>query len=334
MGKRMMKVVQMNAFGGRDVLGFAEMSRPRPRPDQVLVKVAATSVNRADIIQREGHYPPPPGESNILGLEIAGTVHEVGAEVDQWRPGDRVMGLVGGGGYAEYALAYAQHLIPIPPSVNFFEAACICEVYQTAFLNVFLLGGLSNGESVLLHGGGGGVNTAAIQLCRHLRSECRLFVTASTGKIKRVQQLGVEHVVDYRKQEFAEEVRRLTQGQGVNLILDHIGAAYLKHNMRCLAVEGRLIIIGVMGGAEAKLNLAHLLVKRQRVIGSVIRSRPIAEKAKIAQAFAKQILPLIADGTIKPLIHAVLPLAEVRKAHQMMEESRHFGKIVLSVLSE
>jgi putative PIG3 family NAD(P)H quinone oxidoreductase len=329
-----MKAVLMSGFGGRDVLDVGEIDRPHPADEQVLVKVAATSVNRADIIQREGRYPPPPGESSILGLEVAGTVYEVGAGVTAWRPGDRVMALVGGGGYAEYALVWAQHLIPIPPSVNFHEAACICEVYQTAFLNLFLIGELSNGEAVLLHGGGGGVNTAAIQLCQHLLPSCRIYVTASTGKVNRVQQIGVEHVIDYQKQEFADEIRRLTKGRGVNLILDHIGAAYFKRNMRCMALEGRLIVIGAMGGAEEKLNLAHLLVKRQRVIGSVIRSRSISEKAKIAQAFSRQALPLIANGAIKPLIHSVYPLKEVRRAHQLMEESRHFGKIVLEVSTE
>lgn len=327
-----MKVVLINEFGGAEVLRIGEAERPVPGNGQVLVEVAATSVNRPDIVQREGKYPPPKGDSEFLGLEVAGTIRELGPGVDRWSVGDRVMGLVGGGGYAEYAVAYADHLMRIPDSLSFEEAACICEAYITAYLNVFMLGGLEDGDSVLLHGGGGGVNTAAVQLCRTLTPTAKVLVTASPGKLERVAALGADLVIDYRSQDFAEEVRRVTDGRGVQVILDHIGAAYLASNMKSLAVGGRLVIIGVTGGIKAELNLALMMVKRQQVIGSVLRSRPVPEKATIVAAFSHHVLPLLAERKVVPLIHKVYRLDEVVQAHREMEASTHFGKIVLSLV--
>lgn len=328
-----MKAVLLDGFGGTDVLRIGDIARPSPAPGQVRIKVIATSVNRPDVVQRQGNYRQPLGESEILGVEVAGTIDELGAGISDCKVGDRVMCLVAGGGYAEFALAYASHLIPIPRSMSFEQAACVCETYITAFLNIFLIGAFVNGESALLHGGGGGVNTAAIQLCKTLTPEARVIVTASPGKLERVKQLGADLVIDYTSQDFAEQAKAFTGGKGVDLILDHLGAKYLAANMAALAVEGRLVLIGVMGGIKAELNLALMMVKRQRIIGSVLRSRPVEQKARITAEFIKTVLPKLADSTIVPLIHAVLPLEQVAQAHEMMEQSKHFGKIVLRVAS-
>jgi NADPH2:quinone reductase len=326
-----MKAVVMRGFGGPEVMEIAEVTTPEPGPNQVRVRVLATSVNRADIIQRQGHYPPPPGESDILGLEVAGRIDTLGSCVSDWDPGDRVMGLVAGGGYAEYALVYADHLIRIPETMNLTTAACVSETFITAYLNVFMIGDFHSGQSVLLHGGGGGVNTAALQLCRALVPDGKIIVTASAGKLERVMGLGADLVIDYKAQDFEAEVRAFTRNHGVDLILDHIGADYLKANLKSLAIGGRLVIIGVMGGTEAQVNLAHLLVKRQQIIGSVIRSRSIEEKAAITAAFKENVLPLLSGRRIEPLIHRIYPIESVRDAHGEMESSRHFGKIVLAV---
>lgn len=321
----------LKSYGGPDVMRVGETARPIPAESQVRIRVMATSVNRADLSQREGHYPSPPGESEILGLEASGVIDAVGAGVVNWAPGDRVMSLLAGGGYAQYALAYADHLLPIPEAMDFNSAACVCETYMTAFLNVFLIGGLGDGQSVLLHGGGGGVNTAGIQLCRTLAADVKIVVTTSPAKIERVRRLGVDLVINYKDQDFAEQIRSFTADKGVDVILDHIGAAYIEKNLKSLAIGGRLVIIGLLGGAVAQFNLGHLMVKRQQIIGSVLRARPVQEKAQITEAFKEKVLPLLADATIVPLIDAVYPLEAVADAHRKMAESRHFGKIVLAV---
>jgi NADPH2:quinone reductase len=325
-----MRAVYLDGFGGPEVLRLGSSEVPTPGSGQVLIKVAATSVNRPDIVQRQGNYPPPPGESEIPGLEVAGVIESVGADVSAWQPGDRVMALVGGGGYAEYTVAYAGHVIRLPETLSFEQAACICETYITAYLNLFPGAGLADGEAVLLHGGGGGVNTAAIQLCRALVPASPIMVTASAGKLERVQALGADLVIDYRAQDFASAVKAFRQS-GADVILDHIGGPYLAGNLKCLAVGGRLVIIGVMGGPKAELNLAALMVRRQRIIGSVLRSRPVAEKAAIIAEFTRVVMPLFARGTITPLIDRTYPLEQVAEAHTAMESSSHFGKIVLTL---
>jgi putative PIG3 family NAD(P)H quinone oxidoreductase len=326
-----MKAVLLDGFGGSGVLKIGETDTPSFSEGQVLIKVAATSVNRPDIVQREGNYPPPKGESDILGLEVAGVIEGVGPGVTAWKTGDRVMSLVGGGGYAEYAVAYATHLIRTPESMSFEQAACVCETYITAFLNIFLIGGLKDGEYVLLHGGGGGVNTAAIQLCKTLTPNVKIIVTASAGKIERVKQLGAHFVVNYEDEDFAEKVKAYTNKQGADVILDHVGANYLTPNMKALAVSGTLVIIGVMSGVKAELNLALMMVKRQRIIGSVLRSRSVEEKAGIIAEFTKTVMPRFAAGTLVPLIYKAYSLDDVAEAHRAMERSEHFGKIVLKV---
>jgi putative PIG3 family NAD(P)H quinone oxidoreductase len=325
-----MKAVLMEGFGGVEVLKVGEAERPTAGEGQVLIKVIATSVNRPDLVQREGKYPPPPGDSEILGLEVAGTIAELGAGVSSWNVGDRVMTLVGGGGYAEYAVAYAVHLMAIPESMSFEEAACVCESYITAFLNVFMIGEFRDGQTAILHGGGGGVNTAGIQLCKALTPVCKLIVTASPEKMDRVKGLGVDLVNNFRETpDFTEVVKEFTGKKGVDLILDHVGAKYLAPNMNSLAYKGRLVVIGVTSGIKAELNLALMMVKRQSIIGSVLRSRPVPEKSEIVAEFTRRALPKFADRTIVPIIEKVFTIDQVVDAHRMMEEDRHFGKIVM-----
>jgi putative PIG3 family NAD(P)H quinone oxidoreductase len=325
-----MRAITLREFGGPEVMQLSEVDTPSPADDQVLIKVMNSSVNRPDVIQREGNYPPPPGDSEILGLEVAGVVESIGKNATRFKPGERVVALVGGGGYAEYALALESHCMKIPDSVSFEQAACICETYITAYLNLFMLGELQDKPSVLIHGGGGGVATAAIQLCKALSPETEIFVTASSAKLERVAAQGADHVIDYREQSFADEIKRITSGRGVDVILDHIGAKYLQANMKSLALAGTLMLIGVMGGIKAELNLATMMVKRQRIIGSVLRSRPVAEKAAIIHQFEVTVMPLLAAGTIEPLIDARFPLEDAAEAHKLMERGGHFGKIILS----
>lgn len=327
-----MKAVLLEGFGGVEVMKVAEAARPVPKENEVLVKVMATSINRPDLVQREGKYPPPPGDSEILGLEVAGVIEELGTGVTGWQKGERVISLVGGGGYAEYAVAYANHLMRIPAAMSFEEAACVCESYITAFLNVFMIGELQDGQTAILHGGGGGVNTAAIQLCRALTPKAKLIVTAAPEKMARVKELGADLVINFRETpDFTELVKEFTNKKGVDLILDHVGAKYLAPNMNSLGYKGRLVIIGVVSGIKAELNLALMMVKRQQIIGSVLRSRPVAEKGEIVAEFSRRALPKFADRTIVPIVEKVFPLGQVADAHRMMEEDRHFGKIVLQI---
>ncbi len=325
-----MKAITLRDFGGPEMMELSDVDTPAPGSGELLVKVFNSSVNRPDVIQRQGNYPPPPGDSEILGLEVAGVVESVGADTLRFQPGDRVVALVGGGGYAEYCLAREDHSMAIPESVSFEQAACICETYITAYLNLFMLGEVQDKPAVLIHGGGGGVATSAIQLCRALTPDTKIFVTASSGKLERVGKQGADHVIDYREQDFAAEIKSLTEGRGVDVILDHIGAKYLDGNMKSLAKAGTLMLIGVMGGIKAELNLATMMVKRQRIIGSVLRSRPVAEKAAIIAQFESVVIPLFASGQIAPLIDASFPLKDAAQARTLMEQGGHFGKIILS----
>ena len=327
-----MKAVLMEGFGGVEVLKVGEAEKPSAGEGQVLVKVFATSVNRPDLVQREGKYPPPPGDSEILGLEVAGVIEELGAGVSGWKAGERVMTLVGGGGYAEFAVAYAGHLMRIPESMSFEEAACVCESYITAFLNVFMIGELKDGQTAILHGGGGGVNTAGIQLSKALTPTARLIVTAAPEKMERVKEIGADFLINFRESpDFTELVKEFTGKKGVDLILDHVGAKYLAPNMNSLGYKGRLVVIGVTSGIKAELNLALMMVKRQQIIGSVLRSRPVAEKGEIVAEFTRRALPRFADRTIVPIIEKVFTIDQVADAHRMMEADKHFGKIVLKI---
>ena len=326
-----MKAIVLDGFGGPEVLKLGDVEAPVAGAGRVLVAVHATSVNRPDVVQRQGHYPPPPGESPILGLEAAGTVVAVGDGVTGFARGERVLALLGGGGYAELAAAHAGHVMRMPESLSFEQAACICETYLTAYMNLFLYARLGDGETVLVHGGGGGVATAAMQLVKALTPRARLLVTASTGKVERVAALGADLVIDYKSEDFADAVQRHTDNRGVDVILDHLGGAYLAQNVRALAVGGRLAVIGVMGGRKAELDLGRVLANRLSILGSVLRPRPVVEKAAIVQAFERDVMPYLAAGRIVPLIHRVYPLEQAAEAHRAMENSEHFGKLVLRV---
>ena len=326
-----MKAIVLDGFGGPEVLKAGEVEPPALGPGRVLLRVHATSVNRPDVIQRQGNYPPPPGESPLLGLEAAGTVEAVGDDVTGLARGERVFALLGGGGYAELAVAHAGHVMRMPASMSFEQAACICETYLTAYMNVFLYAKLKDGETVLLHGGGGGVTTAAMQLVKALAPRARILVTASPGKVERVKALGADVVIDYKSEDFADAALRHTEKRGVDVILDHLGGSYLKQNVRALAIGGRLAVIGVMGGRAAELDVARVLVNRLSILGSVLRPRPVAEKAAIIQAFERHALPHFAAGRIVPLVHRVYPLEQAAEAHRAMEAGEHFGKLVLRV---
>jgi NADPH2:quinone reductase len=326
-----MKAILLDGFGGPEVLRLGETAAPALEPGRILIRVAATSVNRPDVTQRQGNYPPPPGESSILGLEAAGIVEAAGPETTRFATGDRVFALLGGGGYAELASAHAGHVMRMPANVSFEAAACICETYITAYMNLFLNARLADEETVLLHGGGGGVTTAAMQIVKALAPHARIIVTASHAKIERVQALGAHVVIDYKAEDFADAVLRHTNGRGADVILDHLGAAYLAQNQKALAVGGRLALIGVMGGRKAEIDLGRLLRQRQSVLGSVLRPRTVEQKAEIIRHFERAVLPHFASGHISPLIHEVYPLARAADAHRDMEASRHFGKLVLRV---
>jgi putative PIG3 family NAD(P)H quinone oxidoreductase len=324
------KAVLIERPGDETVLRVGEAPAPALGPGELRIRVAATAVNRADLLQRQGLYPPPPGASPILGLECAGTVAELGAGVSGWRVGERVMALLAGGGYAEQVAVHAGSVLPVPEGLSLEEAAAVPEVFLTAYLNLFELGGLGAGGIALVHGGGSGVGTAAIQLCR--AAGARAFVTAgSAEKCERCRALGAELAVNYRSESFAERVREATGGRGVDVVLDSIGAAYLADNLASLAVGGRLVLIGLMGGAKAEIALGSLLVRRLSVIGSTLRTRPVEEKAAIVSGFRARFGDDLAAGRIRPVVDRVLPLEAVAEAHRAIKASEHFGKIVLTL---
>lgn len=325
-----MKAVLTDRAGDESVLRIGDAPAPALGPGALRIRVAATAVNRADLLQRQGLYPPPPGASPILGLECAGTVAEAGAGVARWRVGDRVMALLAGGGYAEEVVVDAGSVLPVPERLSLEEAAAVPEVFLTAWLNLFELGGLAGGGTALVHGGGSGVGTAAIQLAR--AAGARVFVTAgSEEKCARCRALGADLAVNYRTETFRERVAEATGGRGVDLVLDPIGAAYLADNLACLATGGRLVLIGLMGGAKAEIGLATLLTRRLSLVGSTLRTRPVEEKAALVAGFEARFGAALADGRIRPVVDRVLPLAAVAEAHRAMKASEHFGKIVLSL---
>jgi putative PIG3 family NAD(P)H quinone oxidoreductase len=325
-----MRAILTKGTGGPEVLVMDEVERPVPGPDQVLIRVAATAVNRADVSQRQGAYPPPHGESEILGLEVAGRIEAVGEGVQRWAVGDRVMTLLGGGGYAEYAVAPAGTLLAVPERFDLVTAAAIPEVFITAHLNIFREAALRQGETLLVHGGASGVGTAAIQLARRLRDARVLVTVGADAKAQACRGLGAEAIL-YRSENFADRVRALTDKRGADVILDHIGGGYLEENLRCLAIDGRLVIIGLLGGSKAELDVSQLMRRRQRIIGSVLRARSVAEKTEICRAFRAEVLPLLEDGRLEPVIHAKLPLAEAAEAHRLMGANANTGKLVLVV---
>ncbi len=325
-----MKAVLVDESGDERSLRLGEAPDPKLAPGELRIQVAATALNRADVLQRRGLYPPPPGASPILGLECAGTVSEVAPDVEGWRVGERAMALLAGGGYAEQVAVSAGSAMRVPERLSLEEAAAVPEVFLTAFLNLFQLGGLPEGGSALVHGGGSGVGTAAIQLVKE--AGARILVTAgSRDKCERCRALGADVAVDYREEDFLEAVRAATDARGVDVVLDSIGAPYLERNLKSLAVGGRLVLIGLMGGAKAELALGILLARRLQILGSTLRSRPPRDKAEIVAAFEARFGPALREGRIRPVVDRVLPLAQASEAHRLMEASEHFGKIVLRV---
>jgi putative PIG3 family NAD(P)H quinone oxidoreductase len=325
-----MKAILFDKPGDESVLYLGETADPTPGPGEVRLRVRACAVNRADLLQRQGMYPPPPGASPILGLECAGEVAELGTDVVGWRVGDRAMALLAGGGYAEQVVVHAGSLLPVPAHFSWEQAASLPEVYLTVFLTVFQLGGLRAGGAVLVHGGGSGIGTASIQLAKY-SGAIAIATAGSDEKCKRCLELGADAAVNYRTGDFVAAAQDATGGRGVDVVLDSIGAPYLERNLAALAIGGRLVLIGLMGGAKAEINLAALLARRLSVIGSTLRARPVEEKAALIAAFRAQFGSALEQGALVPVVDRVLPLAQAGEAHRAMKASEHFGKIALRV---
>jgi putative PIG3 family NAD(P)H quinone oxidoreductase len=323
------KAIRIDQPGDESVMRLGDAPAPELGSQDLRLRVVAAGVNRADLLQRQGLYPPPPGASSILGLECAGEVAEVGSQVVGWKGGDRAMALLSGGGYAEEAVVPAGCAMPVPEALSWEEAAALPEVFLTVFLNVFQLGALPKGGTVLVHGGGSGIGTAAIQLVKAAGG--RIVVTAgSEEKCRRCLDLGADRAVNYRTGDFVAACRELAAG-GVDVVLDSIGAPYLERNLKVLAVGGRLVLIGLMGGAKAEIALGAVLARRLQVIGSTLRALPTGQKTALVQAFWKRFGRQVEQGGLRPVVDRTLPLAEAPEAHRAMKASEHFGKIVLRV---
>jgi putative PIG3 family NAD(P)H quinone oxidoreductase len=323
-----MKAVVVEKPGDESALKIGEVPEPLIKPEEILIRVHAAGVNRADILQRQGFYPPPPGASEIIGMEVAGEVVAVGDSVKGWKIGDRAMALIPGGGYAEKAVAHYGSAMKIPAALSFEEAAGIPEVFLTVFLNFFMLAGIKRGESALVHGGGSGIGTASILLLKE--AGVRVVVTAgSDEKCDQCRKLGADFASNYKRGPFAPEVKTATEGRGVDAILDSIGGAYLAGNIESLAQGGRLVLIGLMNGTHADLDLAAVLRRHLKIFGSTLRNRSFAEKAQIVAAFLEQFGAALEAGRLRPPIYKVIPAADAPTAHRMMQASEHFGKIIL-----
>ena len=325
-----MLAIEISAPGGPEVLVPVDRPRPVAGAEEVLIEVTAAGVNRPDVSQRRGRYAPPPGASDIPGLEVSGTIVEIGAAVTGWHAGDLACALVSGGGYAEYCAAPAPQCLPIPRGMDLVHAAAVPETAFTVWTNVFERGRLQRGESILIHGGTSGIGTTAIQLAR--ARGARVFATAgSADKCAACEALGAERAINYRDTDFAAAIRELTGGRGVDVILDIVGGEYLQRNLDSLAMEGRLVHIGQLGGATAQVNLSPVLRNRLTITGSTLRPRSVAEKGAIARAVREHVWPLLESGEVKVLVHAAFPLREAAEAHRVMESSAHIGKLVLTV---
>lgn len=325
-----MSYIRIERFGPPEVLVPARMPVPRPGAGEVLIKVAAAGINRPDVLQRQGGYPPPPGASDVPGLEVAGEIVALGEGVDGWRVGERVMALVSSGGYAEYCAAPAPQLLPVPERLSMVEAGAVPETFFTVWTNVFERGRLAAGETLLVHGGSSGIGTTAIQLGRAFDAEV-LATVGGAEKQRACESLGARRAIDYRGEDFVEVAKAETGGRGVDVILDMVGGPYVERNLQALAVEGRLVQIAWLQGAKLEGNFLPLMLKRLTWTGSTLRPRSIEQKGAIAAALKEKVLPLLAEGKVKPLIHRTFPLAEAAAAHALMESSQHIGKIVLVV---
>jgi putative PIG3 family NAD(P)H quinone oxidoreductase len=320
--------IEISKPGGPDVLRPVERPDPVPAAGEVLIRVAAAGVNRPDVLQRRGAYPPPPGASDIPGLEVAGTIEAVGSEVRDWRVGDQVCALVSGGGYATMCVVPAPQCLPVPAKLDVVSSAAIPETFFTVWTNVFERGRLETGETALFHGGSSGIGTTAIQLA--VARGAIVFVTAgSDEKCRACQALGAAHAINYHTHDFVDVVREVTGGRGVDLILDIMGGSYVPRNLAALATDGRLVQIGLLESESTTIDLRRILGRRLTLTGSTLRPRPIEEKGAIAAALRREVWPLLDGGDVKPIVYRTFPLQEAAAAHQMMESSEHIGKIVL-----
>jgi putative PIG3 family NAD(P)H quinone oxidoreductase len=323
-----MRAVIVTAAGGPEMLRVAEVPDPHAGEGEVTVRVAAAGINRADLLQRMGHYPPPPGASDILGLEVSGVVASVGAGVADLAVGDQVMALLEGGGYAELTTARAPQVVRVPANIDLIDAGGIPEVFITAHDALFTRGRLQPGETVLIHGGGGGVGTAAIQLGR--QHGCRVLVTAgSAAKLARCGELGADAGINYALEDFVMRTRELTDGRGADVVLDIMGASYLGRNLEVVATDGRVVVIGMQGGTHADIDLGVMMRRRVSLISTALRARPAAQKAAIVAAFATEVVPRLAAATLRPVIDRVLPFEAAGEAHRLMEAGEVVGKILL-----
>lgn len=323
-----MTYIRIERPGPPEVLVADRMRVPQPGPDEVLIRVAAAGVNRPDVLQRQGGYPPPPGATDVPGLEVAGEVVAVGPEVERWKVGDRVMALVASGGYAEYCAAPGPQVLPIPGDLGMVEAGAVPETFFTVWTNVFDRGRLQPGETLLVHGGSSGIGTTAIQLASAFGATV-LATAGSAEKCAACERLGAARAINYREEDFVAAAREATGGRGVDLILDMVGGDYVERNLAALKVEGRLVQIAWLKGAKVTANLTQLMVKRLTWTGSTLRPRSVADKGAIARALEARVWPLLASGKVRPPVFRTFPLAEAAKAHALMETSEHIGKIVL-----
>jgi NADPH2:quinone reductase len=325
-----MKCIEISKPGGPEVLVPAERPAPAPKADEILIKVAAAGVNRPDVLQRMGRYPVPPGASDLPGLEVAGEVTALGSSAKAFKVGDQVCALVSGGGYAEYCTAPEAQVLPIPKGLSALEAASLPETFFTVWSNVYDRGRLAPGETLLVQGGSSGIGVTAIQMAVAMGN--RVFATAgSDEKCAACVKLGAEKAINYRTQDFAEEVKAATGGKGVDVILDMVAGDYVPKELKCLADDGRLVFIALLGGAKGEINFGEVLMRRLSITGSTLRPRPVAFKAAIARNLREKIWPLIEAGNIKPVIYKTFPLAQASEAHRLMESSQHIGKIVLGI---
>ena len=325
-----MRAVIATEPGGPEVLTVTDLPDLEAGPGEVLLDVAAAGLNRADLLQRQGFYPPPPGASDVIGMECSGTVVAVGAGVEAWSVGDRACALLAGGGYAEQVAVPAGQLMPIPDGVDLVTAAALPEVAATVWSNVFMVAGLQPQETLLVHGGAGGIGSFAIQIAHRLGA--RVVTTAGTAdKLAACAALGADVTVNYREDDFVAAVREATDGAGADVVLDNMGAKYLDRNIDALAVQGRLVIIGMQGGTRAELDINKLLRKRGAVIATNLRGRPVEEKSAICASVVEHVWPLVAEGLVQPIVHGTFPLTEAAAAHALMESGEHSGKILLTV---
>lgn len=326
-----MIAIEITSFGPPDVLKPAERPKPLPKENEVVIRVAAAGVARPDVMQRQGKYPPPPGASDIPGLEVAGVIESTGTGVRDWRPGDRVCAIVSGGGYAEFCAAPSLQVLPIPEGWSAVEAATVPENFFTVYDNLITRAGLRHGEAVLIHGGTSGIGSTAIMLSR-ARGAVPIATAGTQEKCEASLRFGAEHAINYKESDFAAEVKRITEGRGVNVIVDLVGGSYLEKNLESLAVEGRLAILATQGGRTGQLDIAKLMMRRGRVLGSTMRARTPEEKGEIARRLLRDVWPLLpAKNPIRPIIDSTFPLADARLAHEHMESGEHIGKIVLVI---